>query len=282
MKILVIPGLGDIHWVMLKMESFIANHCNGETPEIWIWNFDNRPRSHDFIARIPFVKFGGYWDRGIDVAPKIFKQAYKTGEVTVLRDFQGFDYFICFNGRISNGVAHDKIEPSLQTNWDYPIDLSGLPRPRAGKYVLAFFSDFGMFTNWINRANPENIRLFLKSIPYEIILTGSSWDEKLNSEFGEFENLCGKTSFNEFLALMLHSEAMVGWCGGNTMLASHLKIPTLMGWCKSYFPNPGFRTNWANPVTIGTTYQHFEVEDWNRGHLLNLLEKAIEQKSNVA
>lgn len=282
MKILLIPGLGDIHWVMLKMESFIANHCNGQTPEIWIWNFDNRPRSHDFIARIPFVKFGGYWDRGIDVAPKIFKQAYKTGEMTILREFHGFDFFICFNGRISMGVDHNKIEPSLETNWNYPIDLSGLDRPRAEKYVLAFFSDFGMFKNWINIVGAENIKLLLQKIPYKIILTGSSWDEKLNNDLGGFENLCGKTSFNQFFSLMLHSEGMIGWCGGNTMLASHLGIPTVMGWCRSYFPHQGFRTNWANPVTIGTTYHPFEVEDWNRTTLVNLLEQAIGHKTHLA
>ena len=66
MKILTIPGIGDIHWVMLKLESWIAKNCPGEIPEVHVWNFDGRPRSEDFVKRIPFVKFGGYFNTKIE------------------------------------------------------------------------------------------------------------------------------------------------------------------------------------------------------------------------
>ena len=80
MRILTICGIGDIHWVMLKMESFIEQNCKGTIPEITIWNFDGRPRADGFVSRIPFVKFAGYDNEPMNnIQKRLFHQVYIDG-----------------------------------------------------------------------------------------------------------------------------------------------------------------------------------------------------------
>lgn len=261
MRILVIPGLGDIHWVMLKMESWIAQNCPGEKPEIWIWNFDNRPRSHEFVERIPFVKFGGYLDRGIEMNRRAFNQTYMTGQRSEIFGFHGFESYLCVNGELRIGRHMDEILPQYQTNWDYPINLDGCEPKITDPYIIFYFSDHGMFSQWVAEMPPEKIAAFVKSIrKHRLILTGSSWDAEFNNIFADshMENLCGQTSLPELIGLIRGAKAFVGWCGGNTILSQHLNTPTLMLW-SDYFIKK-FQTNWVKPEKIGKIYRPLNVE----------------------
>jgi hypothetical protein len=278
MKILLIPGIGDIHWVMLKMESWIAKNCPGEKPEIWIWNFDGRPRSGDFVRRIPFVKFGGYLDRNIDMDKRKFHHSYMTGLVSEIKDFYGFDYYICVNGELRIGKLMDRILPRYEINWDYEIDLKGCEPPIDDPYIIFYFSNHGMFTQWVRAMPPEKIKKFIGSIKdHRLILTGSTWDSDFNKllEGGNVENWCGDTSLDQLFGLMKGAKAFVGWCGGNTIVSQHINTPTLMLW-SDYFIKQ-FQTNWVKPEKIGTIYKPLNVENLTfetfRKNLDELLEK---------
>ena len=117
MKILVIPGIGDIHWVLLKMESFIKKNCKGEIPEVWVWNFDGRPRSGEYIERIPFVKFGGYLNKPMDMDKYRFEESYMRGDpaYSIIPKFHGFDYYMCFNGMLRVGLPWNDILQQYET-----------------------------------------------------------------------------------------------------------------------------------------------------------------------
>ena len=260
MRILVIPGIGDVHWVMLKMQSFIEKHCPGEKPEIWVWNFDGRPRSADFIKKIPFVTFGGYWDKGIEVAKETFDAAYFKNERQLVKDFQGFDYFFCVNGGLRIGKNFEtEVLPEYKVNWDYPLDLSGIPQTTYKNYVLCFFSEHGMFGNWVKTMPVDKIRRVLKAIQnrgYNIILSGAHWDADFNKklEMPGVINLTGQTSLDDLLSLIQGCECFVGWCGGNTIIAPHMGKRTLMIW-NNYFKEEGFYTNWVKPANLNTLYR---------------------------
>lgn len=148
MRILVIPGLGDIHWVALKLQSFIETHCPGERPEVFIWNFDGRPRSAEFVQRLPFVRFGGYWDEPLDIDRPAFQRAYMTGEDDAVPGFHGFDWFLCVNGSLRVGKPIDEILPEYRVDWNYPFEVRAGDERRADEigepYVLAYFTDHGL------------------------------------------------------------------------------------------------------------------------------------------
>ena len=283
MRILTIPGIGDIHWVMLKMESWIAKNCPGEKPEIHIWNFDGRPRSADFVKRIPFVKFGGYLNSDINVERRKFNQSYMQGVFSEARDFLGFDAYLCVNGELRIGKQMHQILPRYGINWDYEIDLTGCEPKIQDPYIIFYFSDHGMFQRWIQEMPPHKIKDFLKSIKgYRLILTGSSWDAPFNKqlEMEGVENWCGDTSLDELFSLIRGASAFVGWCGGNTIISQHLNTPTMMLW-SDYFEKP-FQTNWVKPEKIGTIYRNVDVEKLSLLKFRDELEKLLERKASLA
>lgn len=273
-RILVIPGLGDIHWVALKLQSFIRHHGLTEPPEVHIWNFDGRPRSLDFVRRIPFVRAGGYWDEPLDRHKKLFNEVYMTGARDVVEGTGGFDWLICVNGSLRVGRRIDtEILPKLETDWNYPLTITEAEdefgrriAAQVGPYVLLYFSDHGMFRQWIKHWPAESIRRFIAHLQsvlpgHRLILTGSSWDAGFNERLvmPGVMNLCGKTTLDELLGLVRRASAFAGWCGGNTILSTHLNTPTVMLW-SDYFRDRRFQTNWIDAARLGAVYQPRNVE----------------------
>lgn len=271
MKLLVIPGIGDIHWVALKLQAFIARYCPGQRPEVWIWDFDGRRRSAEFVRRLPFVTFGGYWEHPIE--QPIFDAHYLHGTADVSWGFHGFDSFLCVNGSLRVGRPWGDILPDLATDWRYPIvetpeDAADGERFAAGgPFALLYFSDHGMFKHWIRRLPASEIGPFIdrlgERLGCRMVLTGSSWDAGFVSQIRcSAENLVGQTSLGQLLAMVRRARAFVGWCGGNTIVSTHLGTPTLMLW-SDYFRDRGFQTNWVAPDAIGRVYRAMDVEDFD-------------------
>lgn len=279
MKILTICGIGDIHWVMLKMEGFIEKNCKGEKPEVHIWNFDNRPRSGDFVKRIPFVEFGGYFNQPLEIDKNRFNISYMTGGMEQIPDFHGFDYYLCVNGALRVGRNMESILPQYETNWNYQIDTTGCETSIKEPYIIFYFSNHGMFKEWVEHMPPRKIKEFMSQIKgYKLILTGSSWDSPFN-ELLEQEgviNMCGDTSLDELLGLIKGASAFVGWCGGNTIISQHLNTPTLMLW-SNYFQHKNFQTNWVSPDRLGKVYIPMNVEKLEFNQFQSNLERLLER-----
>lgn len=280
MRLLVIPGIGDIHWVALKLQSFIDTHCPGQVPEVWIWNFDNRPRSADFVKRLPFVRFGGYWNHPLE--QPTFHDHYITGNVDVTWGFQDFDALLCVNGSLRVGRDMTQIMPEYGINWQYPIretpeDTAFGDRFAAdGKFALLCFSDFGMFAKWVHhmpaRVCSSLIQRLGERMGCRMVLTGSPWDAEFCKRLtGHTDDLIGKTSCGELLAMIRRAEAFVGWCGGNTIVSTHMGTPTLMLW-SDYFTDRRFQTNWVAPQAMGRCYTPMNVENFDESAAVDAVE----------
>ena len=276
-KILVLPGMGDIYWVMTKMQSFIEKE-GIDIPEIWIWNFDNRPRSEDYVRRIPFVEFGGYWDHPV-VEPE-FSDSYHYN-TWLVENFEGFDYYISMNGvlvmgdKISNSYGLDKYE----TDWYFPFftpkseEAAGRKfKEKYDRYIVAYFSELGMFGAWVKHFKPVRCWAMLKKIAEQldakVILTGCEWDRPFNDEIKAFDkddrfiDMIGETSIDEFYGLIKNSLGVIGWCGGNTIKTTSFHVPTVMFWSKLRFPEQKFYTNCVPPNCVNKWYIPLTVEDF--------------------
>ena len=267
-KLLVLSGIGDIHWLALKMESFIEK--NGfDHPLIYSWNIDNRPRSLDFIKRLPFITPGDYWNEiKFTSMRRVFNSLYIDGGMDFVKDFHGFDYFLSVNGSLRQGWDIDHILPDYETNWEYPLlqteaeKVFGRDFRSGGRYILLSFSDNGMFDYWVRKWPAEKISKFITELSallpsHRLILTGGTWDERLNDKLDvpeSVENLTGKTNFDQLMGLIRHADGFVGWPGGNTILSTHLRVKTMILWT-DYFV-PGMRTNWVAP---GRSYIHDDI-----------------------
>lgn len=169
--------------------------------------------------------------------------------------------------------------PQYKVNWDYEIKTDDCKIPIKEPYIIFYFSNHGMFEEWIRHLSPKRIKALLAEIKgYKLILTGSSWDAGFNQllESDNVINMCGDTSLDELLGLIKGASAFVGWCGGNTIISQHLNTPTLMLW-SNYFEHKAFQTNWVSPNRLDTIYKPMNVEslDFNEFHknLGELLER---------
>jgi hypothetical protein len=288
--ILVPAGIGDIYWVMIKMQSFIEKRLGGEIPTIYTCEVDPKKsnRSQEFMERIPFVKYGG----GFFTKSAIGTNSW-FGTDWLIPDYEHngrkFDYLFCLNGVVRNGFDLEREcgLDAFETNWYFPInpapeeDVAALQyRSELGNYVVGFFSGDGMFSRWVAEMNHHAIYDHLTKIHertgFKIVLTGKDWDwdtgvnQKilaLDANKGILVNKLGQTTVNQLFALMKNSKGIFGWHGGNTMMGVVFKVPTFMIWSK-YFKNSKFYENCLPPDKNG--WYDFDVaSNWVSGNYVD-------------
>lgn len=275
LRILVFPGLGDIHWVLLKLQGMLTNP--DRRPKVSVWNFDGRPRSLEFVRRVPFVEADGYHVPGNQKRIMLlggFKGLNATGFYTVIENWIGFDYVMSFNGALLTGQTLDKIAPGVPVNWAYPINQTpneitaqGVYKTTLGsKYIMFYFSEHGMFVNWVKRFPrlriQQTLDLIHKMLPdYKLVLTGSVWDSPFNASLKgpNIINEVGRTTLDQFFGLLRGASVFCGFPGGNTIISTHLNVPTVMIW-DEFFKHPNFRTNWVDPAKLNTLYFPLETK----------------------
>lgn len=285
MKICLPPGLGDIHWVVLKIEDFMRRR-GAEKADAWIWDVGGPRRAAEFVYRMPFLNF-------IDYAPIGFEggdyDAICWGnQINYIEKKYGFDYVIAVNGWMEHGLPLATAMDGAAINWDY--ELRRLPdeiayeeeQRKRGKWILLYFSEVAQFGSWIRYCDENKIRALAHMLhdrfpDHRLIFVGLPWDQPLMDRATSpyVENLAGRTHPSQYFALLRGADAMIGFANGNTILTSHFKIPTVMVWNRERYPNMGFRTNWLRP---GAYYCPYEIEHWHAPHIVDEIERLMKVK----
>lgn len=283
LRILVPPGIGDIHWIALKLRAFLDREK--AAAEVWVLDHDRRPRGLSFVRRLPFVRAAGYYRPSLSEVEMLqdprFQSCYYTGEKDLIPGLFGFDFFLCFNGSLRTGKDFDAILPDCGYEWDYPVmeekkDTAILKRVPE-RYVLFGLSDFTIFGQWVQVIGIDKLRALLQEIPARFpgrvpVLTGASWDLTLNRQLSDVAlDLTGQTSLGELLALIRRADAFVGFAGGNGIVATHLGCPTLMIWHSGVYPEPRFRQNWVDKSKNGGLYTFTEALSYSHDSTMSLL-----------
>lgn len=267
-KILVPPGIGDIHWVIVKLQSFIKEHKIQGQPEVWIASFDSaKDRAIDYLKMIPFIKAAGY--KYVSKADIPWKEAYadENGR-TVYRNVAGCDYFIAFNGQLRGPKMLDHINPEYPCNYDVPMfesieqkEYTKLVKKTFGKYVVAYFIDHGMYRKWVDDFSADKIISVLNGIQrntgYKIVFVGSFWDstpfiQKIKKNVKNIVDLVGKTSIEDVFGLIKGAEGVIGYPSGITIMSTFFKVRTYIFW-NEYF-NYVFWRAACHPSTFNDTY----------------------------
>ncbi len=290
-RILLWPGLGDQHWCLLKLQGMLATP--DQKPDVYIWNFDGRPRTLEFLERIPFITAAGYHvpdNQKRIVGSQEFRGLNHTGEHVVIENWLGFDYVISFNGALSSGQSFDSILPGVPINWSYPINQTAgelaaqaIQKKTIGsKYVVLFFSEHGMFKEWSKRLPRFRIQQIIDSISrhlpdHVLVLSGASWDRPYNSILRGLNviNAVGQTNLDQFFAMLRGASGFLGFPGGNTIIATHLNTPCVMLW-DEFFNCREFRTNWVDPAKINKFYFPLETRGTTNATITDTIVRAIQ------
>lgn len=285
-RIVVPGGIGDVYWVMVKMEAFCQRENVVEPPEIIIladevWK-SSQIRSAPFIDMIPFVTAGNPQTTPVDpVKPRprclqdIYDKCSSSNEQTVWPGFQGYEYFMCYNGVINSG--HWLEEDDLECNWYLPLKISEEQQQfqaecqdKYGPYAVFYFSLIGDFvtrnmTQFPIEDMAAGIRRFTEKSGLTPVFIGAWWDlrwpvpnsppylSQLISKIPGAVNLVGQTTLDQAFGAMRGAELVGGYHCGLTNMAIMFGKKTVLLWAPERFP-PATPLAVAPPETRNTTY----------------------------
>lgn len=288
--VLLPPGLGDSHWVFLKLQGFLAAR-GFQSADAWVWDLGGPRRSKEYIQRIPFVRFVDY----IDLRPnhkEINRLVHIPDAVSFLEGRWGFDFTIALNGWLEEGKDIAQAVDGSAVNWDYEIAETQAEQKFAawhrdrGPWIVLYFSALAQaFQNWVKFVTPQRVTSLVASLQeiwphHRFLFVGLPWD----SGFAEkvrgtgIECLVGKTNPDEYFALLRGAGGAIGFANGNTILTTHFGVPTVMIWSSDRFPHMGFRTNWVRP---GSAYLPVEIEDFEPSRIADALAGLVTSKEPI-
>ena len=284
LRILLPPGVGDIHWVLLRLRGLLKATGNDRCrPIVSVCSSDPAyDRSEAFVRMVPWVTFGGY----LDLRPKRMhsysERAFFNGKI--FTDLPGFDLFLSVNKHVEQGMAFDAILPQAgPTDWDYPFEPDPVIYPVDGKFILATFYRQSFYKEWWDKYDPQ---LYLSAVckelddrgrPHQVLLVGAAWDAQILSELAgvhtRVKSIAGDTSFRQLVWLKRQASAFIGHPSGSGMLAQHIGCPTILLWGDWWQFTPGMRHNWAHPKMLEQRlYRALSVSDAPKVIADNLIE----------
>lgn len=273
-SIVVPPGVGDIYWVVVKLQA-MAEREGFDGIDLVIQNSGKKHRrSEMYVQSIPFVRFAGYCKTGS--RNPVFKTAYFTDTKSIFKKFMGHDYFIGFNGKLSPRKdqcrpchSMNDIHPEYAVDWFHPQfeslrERSEIMRYREhyGNFVVAYFPDHSMYSKWVDDFSADKIaecmEHLIKELGCKVVLTGAHWDtaNAVNARLREVEgviDIVGETDLEQAFALLKASKGVIGFPSGLPIMAVKFKVPTLMLWHE--FFRQGFWNNCVPDVAAGRWYE---------------------------
>ena len=282
--VLLPPGLGDIHWVLLKLQGFLNAHgFNGA--DVWIWDVGGPRRSAEFVKRVPFVRFIDY----LVVPDRRAVSAFCTQLNPVMANTWGFDFVIALNGYLEAGLPLEPAMDNAAIHWDYPILTTpaecefARSHTARGPWILLYFSGLAqVFKRWTDLVTPKRVADLIDELQYawpdrRVIFVGLPWDHGFAEQVSGVaaENLVGQTSFDEYVALLRGADGMIGFANGNTILTTHFGVPTVMVWNQDRYTYANFRLNWVAPQSL---YAPVEIDNFDPESLVSKLRSLMNRR----
>lgn len=248
------PGVGDIHWIMMKMEAFKELNAIDKL-KIAIHEDCGHRHSSEYLELLSFVD-------AIErrTSPFIFSFALCGGHGKPLyENEQGVDYMIELNSSLESGEKLDYVFPEYKTNWDivikYPEETRqfalDIKNKAGGRLVLIYTSSVSGNNKWAaGWAEKDWIMLIdkiIKATGCKPILIGAEWDldytAKLRAQgANKFMDYVGKTSLKQTLALIREADLLVAYPSGLAVMAVQFKTPCVMFWSiKGYSAGGSFK-----------------------------------------
>lgn len=301
-RILIPPGIGDVYWTMVKMESFLEKMQLG-LPDTTVMcpvklSYGHHNRSIDFLRLFPFVhamkeveeKGGPFTNNS-----PLWKEAWQRQGRTIFTGLRNYDYGVSFNGYFRLGIPLEEINPEFSCNWNVPIFHSLTEQQykeecikKYGKYIVFHFILRGMFeSHWLKEFTVtslfESIRKVIAMTGYTPVFIGAESDKNLdktlqnsiNSVPGAI-NLVGDTSIEQLLGLMQGSKAVIGFPSGITIIAGALGVPTLTLYNDYY--NRKFAWNNCPPFTRQKNY----FVEWTCGLSVDRFSSEIQELAETS
>lgn len=241
------PGVGDIHWIMTKMESF-KRRAGVDRLTLAVHEDIGHRYSGQYLDLLPFV------DHVIRFPVALtYDFGIRGGHGRpVYRGEQGLTYKMEFNSALERGQAIEDILPEFETHWDYEIAYPPASRDYAlsmkeragGRLILFYASSEGANAKWAREdwttGDWMELLLLIRSRTnkerQKIVLLGAPWDRAFANrllkldEMESFIDLVGSTDLPQVLALIREASVLIGYPSGLSVMAAQFQTPCVMFW----------------------------------------------------
>lgn len=282
------PGIGDIHWIMAKLESFKEKNNIKKIKILMNLGWSDKASIHscslEYLDLIPFV------DSAESVVGDLpFEYSLAGGSGTPLfKDYGGCDYMIEFNSHLEKGGKLKDVLPEYDTNFDYPVDepvnsktfAEAVKAEVGGKLALIFTGSWEGNQVWVKELwTPKEWMDLARKIYAETgcrpVLLGANWDAsyserllKLDSE-RIIHDLTGQTSVANLFALIREACVLIAYQCGVVMMATKFRTPVAGFWPLKTKANPhgrfkrAFMKSWLPPWADEAGFMPFGYGDKN-------------------
>jgi hypothetical protein len=259
------PGLGDLHWIMTKLESFKKKE-GIDVLRIAMHEDRGHAMNAQYLDHLPFVDEVMRWP-----TPFNFDFALNGGAGNPLTPKrQGVDLMIEFNSALESGKRVEDVLPEYETNWDYPVNpfsdqareaASGLKAklgrldiiyPSSGRANLKWSLDWPL-DSWLRLIERIHAHTGKK-----IVLVGAPWDQDYGNRLLEGDrqkiliDMIGKTDIPQVLEMIRQADTFTAYPSGLAIMAVQYKTPCAMFWPITGISRGGqfqkhFMTSWLPP-----------------------------------
>lgn len=280
------PGIGDLHWIMTKLESFKAKNNIQKLKVVmnldWMTQNNRHTYSIDYLQLIPFVDLA---EPAAELLPFEYALAGGSG-VPLFKNRGGCDYLIEFNSRLEAGIKLKDILPEYDINFAYSVVQHPGPdrwaehikRDVGGKLVVIFAASNAGNDIWAHKLwTPQDWMELAKKIHNKtkcrLVLVGGDWDKSYAERVCQFDydkiiyNIIGQSSINQLFALLRKANVVVAYQCGVMMMAVHFRTPAAAFWAIKSDANPGgqfkreFMHSWLPPWADEVGYFPFAFGD---------------------
>lgn len=249
-------GLGDVHWVLMKMKAF-REHVK---PHRLIAHIAHGPhhRSTGFVELTDFFDEVRVDNNGLRGVPNAYMDP-KWSTIDGSHGWHGFDFCFQANGHLERGERIETWLPELETQFSYTLHTNldrckkelGLSEPRILLYPSGIGPNNGFKTNW-RREQWQAIVDLLNHHGHRPTFVGADTQDDMGYMrelrlSGDLENLVGRTTTEEYLVLIQNCRAWFGLNSGGGILSGMMGRSTVMLWSDSDHGgrlHPKMATSW--------------------------------------
>lgn len=266
------PGLGDLHWVMTKLEAFKVRNQIGRL-RVALFEDSGHRFNGQYLELLPFVDEVVRWPH-----PFRFRFALDGGDGRPFyKGEQGVDYLMEFNSHLESGRGLEEVLPEYQTHWDYPIAYPPASKDFAlhlkengagGRLYLIYVSSIHANRKWAREDWTQEDWLTLVNAIHRqtgrrVVLLGAAWDREYADELLAKDkakvllDYVGKTDVPQVLALIREASLFVAYPSGLAVMAVQFGTPCAMFWpikgvSRGGQFSRGFLSSWLPPWAVGS------------------------------
>lgn len=259
LHIRVEDGIGDLHWVFLKLQT-VRDLCGAR--EV-ILHKQRIPKKRDYYGRSERA------DDFVTMNPTVTELVEARDIIGVppcgyMIDTLDYDYILNPNVVMERNGAFSDWMPTVPANYTYKMNW---PPPDEHARPVVYFGDRHAEVTWGGDWHDAHWAALTKAIADkygEPIAVGLGNDKEkatgVKNAGGVFEDLVGETTLKEVFSLLLGAKIVVGSISGLTIVSAANLVPTVAFWpdTKSLQELPRkMRGTWMPPGATGDSYFPF-------------------------